>query len=95
MYDIHINSLKKRPGVSSNAAFAPVNERNPPSFKYRDAMLAAIMELQTLCFHIKSLFFTKSLCAALPPAHPPATQIIPSTFSSFRVFSIWARIFVS
>lgn len=86
--------LSKKPGVSPNAGLAPVNERNPPSFKYSAAILAAIMELQTLCFHIKSQFFTKSLCAALPPAHPPATQIMPSTFSSFNVSLTCAKISV-
>ena len=43
----------------------------PPSLRCLLANLAEIVELQTLCFHIKSEFLIKSSELAEPPAQPP------------------------
>ena len=83
------------PGVPSKAALAPVNAKNPFSLRLCAARLPAITELHTLCFHMSSAFIKKSLLDAFPPAHPPATHIIPSSLSSLRISDTWLRIFIS
>lgn len=56
--------------LAFNAASAPVNVSTPPGFKNRELIAADIVDDHTLCFHIISEFFAKSLLA-FPPAHPP------------------------
>jgi len=48
------------PGVGPSAGLAPGRDSSPPSFRNCAAIEAAIVELQTLCRHIKSAFFTSS-----------------------------------
>lgn len=75
------------------AAEAPVSVSKPPSLRCCAATLAEITELHTLWHHIKFEFLVRSkmkqLVAmqptfwslpffALPPAQPPATQMMAS-----------------
>lgn len=53
--------MKCVPGVGSKAPLAPVKDRSPPSFKRVAAIDEAITEVTTLCFHVSSQFFTKSI----------------------------------
>lgn len=69
------------PGVLPRAGFAPVRVKTPPSFRNCDAIEAEIVDDQTLCLIIKSVFFARSF-VAFPPAHPPATQITASSLLS-------------
>jgi len=55
------------PGVGPSAGLAPGRDNNPPSFKNCAAILAAMVELQTLCRHIKSAFFTSSEMFSICP----------------------------
>ena len=59
------------PGVPADAGAAPGNTRIPPLLRYLFATLAEIVELHTLCFHIRSEFLIKSFDAVDPPAQPP------------------------
>ena len=60
------------PGVPAIAGWAPGKTRIPPFLRYLFAILADIVELHTLCFHIRSAFLMKSLDDVDPPAQPPA-----------------------
>lgn len=60
--------------LAFSAASAPVSVKTPPGFKNRELIAADIVDDHTLCFHINSEFFAKSLLA-FPPAHPPDTKL--------------------
>lgn len=48
------------PPVPARAAFAPAKVRSPPDFRCREARWLEMVEVHTLCFHIKSVFLYKS-----------------------------------
>ena len=49
-----------RPGVADREGWAPVRVRTPFGFRCKAASRADITDVHTLCFHIRSAFFTKS-----------------------------------
>lgn len=92
------------------AAEAPVSVSRPPSLRCCAARLAEIRELHTLWHHIKFEFLvrseTKQLVVvqptfwslpffALPPAQPPATQMMASNFDPFSSDEIESNTFFS
>ncbi len=62
--------------------FWPVRTKSEFSFRNFGAKLAAMYEDHRLCCIIKLAFLIKSLDFKLPPAQPPATQIMASSFNS-------------
>lgn len=48
------------PPVPESAALAPAKVNSPPSFRCRAARWLEMVEVHTLCFHIKSVFLYKS-----------------------------------
>lgn len=70
------------PPVPDWAALAPARVSSPPVFRCKAARWLEMVEVHTLCFHIKSAFLYKSLELQFPPAHPPATHKMASTFCS-------------
>lgn len=48
------------PPVPDRAALAPAKVNSPPCFRCRAARWLEIVEVHTLCFHIKSVFLYKS-----------------------------------
>jgi hypothetical protein len=59
-YEFGMYEKHNIPGVGPSAGLAPGRDTNPPSFRNCAAIEAAMVELQTLCRHIKSAFFTSS-----------------------------------
>lgn len=51
---------KGSPPVPDRAALAPARVRSPPSFRCRAARWLEMVDVHTLCFHIKSVFLYKS-----------------------------------
>ncbi len=49
----------------------PGKTTHPPALRWFAANAAAMAELQTDCFHIRSAFLMKSAESAAPPAQPP------------------------
>ncbi len=70
------------PGVPPSAGFAPGSTSSPPSLRWAEAREAEMAEDHTDCFHIRSLFLTKSAESAAPPAHPPAMFRMASTLAA-------------
>lgn len=49
------------PGVLLREALAPVSVSKPPALRCWEARYVEMMDVQTLCFHIKSLFLNTSV----------------------------------
>lgn len=55
-----VNRTCALPPVPDSAALAPAKVKSPPSFRCRAARRLEMVEVHTLCFHIRSVFLYKS-----------------------------------
>lgn len=55
-----VNRTCALPPVPDSAALAPAKVNSPPSFRCRAARRLEMVEVHTLCFHIRSVFLYKS-----------------------------------
>lgn len=84
--------------MPDRAALAPAKVNRPPCFRCRAARWLEIVEVHTLCFHIRSVFLYKSKtqnqnsavsywfqgpCSKHVLSHRPLKQVQPKTLNTF------------